>query len=95
MPNLKHTPYAKLNPAHSNLAATEGSGPTPAESAIVTYLITYGRHLHGDASGSVHRHRNLPGGPLLAKQMLSYVWQSYDGWTSRLMEWMPAAGTSS
>ena len=34
----------------------------------MTYLITfacYGCHLYGDASGSVYRDRNLPGGPLL------------------------------
>jgi len=35
----------------------------------VTYLITfacYGRHLHGDESGSVDRKHNLPGSPLVA-----------------------------
>lgn len=34
----------------------------------MTYLITfacYGCHLHGDASGSVDRGHNLPGGPLI------------------------------
>jgi REP element-mobilizing transposase RayT len=34
----------------------------------VTYLITfacYGCHLHGDPSGSVNRHHNLPGGRLV------------------------------
>jgi REP element-mobilizing transposase RayT len=37
-------------------------------SCPVVYLITfacYGCHLHGDPSGSVDRHHNLPGGPLL------------------------------
>ncbi|HEY7391158.1 MAG TPA: hypothetical protein VH640_21765 [Bryobacteraceae bacterium] len=34
----------------------------------MTYLITfacYGCHLHGDPSGSVNRHHNLPGGRLV------------------------------
>jgi REP element-mobilizing transposase RayT len=38
----------------------------------VTYLITfacYGCHLHGDPSGSVDRHHNLPGGRLLTANL--------------------------
>jgi len=45
------------------------------EAFTVIYLITfacYGCHLHGDPSGAVDRHHNLPGGRLLeaAPQLL-------------------------
>jgi hypothetical protein len=60
------------------------------EAVPTIYLITfacYGCHLHGDPSGSVDRHHNLPGGRLSEADPNCYR-QSCETWTNRPIGWI-------